>query len=210
MLEGNKYHRGPVGKQFSPFQHQLGHRSESPHSLDRVGPLAARTFEGGRDLRVDPGGRLYPRQRQADRSTGISGRRRTCRGARIFLHGRLSHTFRYCIAAPVRDKNGQAVAALCFMTQPRHGPEQACGHAGRPSLRSAKNIIAALLRNEFRNGELIAARGIACLAPRNLNEPVCCRCSHFRYGSHWASRFTEISMKIKDFLVERWMGPVRA
>ncbi|MDB5830951.1 MAG: IclR family transcriptional regulator [Caballeronia sp.] len=28
----------------------------------------------------------------------------------------LSHTFRYCMAAPVRDKNGQAVAALCFMT----------------------------------------------------------------------------------------------
>jgi DNA-binding IclR family transcriptional regulator len=28
----------------------------------------------------------------------------------------LSHTFRYCMAAPVRDRSGLPVAALCFMT----------------------------------------------------------------------------------------------
>ncbi|WP_244829672.1 IclR family transcriptional regulator [Caballeronia sp. TF1N1] len=36
----------------------------------------------------------------------------------------LSHTFRYCMAAPVRDRSGLAVAALCFMTSRDTDPEK--------------------------------------------------------------------------------------
>ncbi|MDR6444383.1 DNA-binding IclR family transcriptional regulator [Paraburkholderia terricola] len=36
----------------------------------------------------------------------------------------LSHTFRYCMAAPIRDRSGLAVAALCFMTSRDTAPEK--------------------------------------------------------------------------------------
>ncbi|HEY1998353.1 IclR family transcriptional regulator [Paraburkholderia sp.] len=36
----------------------------------------------------------------------------------------LSHTFRYCMAAPIRDRTGLAVAALCFMTSRDTAPEK--------------------------------------------------------------------------------------
>lgn len=36
----------------------------------------------------------------------------------------LSHTFRYCMAAPIRDRAGLAVAALCFMTSRDTAPEK--------------------------------------------------------------------------------------
>jgi len=36
----------------------------------------------------------------------------------------LSHTFRYCMAAPIRDRSGVAVAALCFMTSRDTAPEK--------------------------------------------------------------------------------------
>ena len=36
----------------------------------------------------------------------------------------LSHTFRYCMAAPIHDRTGVAVAALCFMTSRDRDPEK--------------------------------------------------------------------------------------
>lgn len=36
----------------------------------------------------------------------------------------LSHTFRYCMAAPIHDRTGLAVAALCFMTSRDTAPEK--------------------------------------------------------------------------------------
>jgi DNA-binding IclR family transcriptional regulator len=36
----------------------------------------------------------------------------------------LSHTFRYCMAAPIRDRTGLAVAALCFMTSRDTDPDK--------------------------------------------------------------------------------------
>jgi DNA-binding IclR family transcriptional regulator len=36
----------------------------------------------------------------------------------------LSHTFRYCMAAPIRDRTGLPVAALCFMTSRDTAPEK--------------------------------------------------------------------------------------
>jgi DNA-binding IclR family transcriptional regulator len=36
----------------------------------------------------------------------------------------LSHTFRYCMAAPIRDRTGLPVAALCFMTSRDTDPEK--------------------------------------------------------------------------------------
>ncbi|WP_118180246.1 IclR family transcriptional regulator [Paraburkholderia phosphatilytica] len=36
----------------------------------------------------------------------------------------LSHTFRLCMAAPIYDRNGQAVAALCFMTSRDTDPDK--------------------------------------------------------------------------------------
>jgi len=67
-----------------------------------------------------------------DRSTGFLGDVERAAEQGFFCTEGLSHTFRYCMAAPVRDKNGQAVAALCFIDQPRPQTEQAARHAGRP------------------------------------------------------------------------------
>jgi DNA-binding IclR family transcriptional regulator len=36
----------------------------------------------------------------------------------------LSHTFRYCMAAPIRDRTGLPVAALCFMTSRDTDPDK--------------------------------------------------------------------------------------
>jgi DNA-binding IclR family transcriptional regulator len=36
----------------------------------------------------------------------------------------LSHTFRYCMAAPIRDRTSLPVAALCFMTSRDTDPEK--------------------------------------------------------------------------------------
>ena len=44
----------------------------------------------------------------------------------------LSHTFRYCMAAPIRDRTGLPVAALCFMTSRDTDAGQARHDAGRP------------------------------------------------------------------------------
>jgi DNA-binding IclR family transcriptional regulator len=51
----------------------------------------------------------------------------------------LSHTFRYCMAAPIRDRNGLSVAALCFMTS-RDTPEDKRAMMLEDLLSSAKAL----------------------------------------------------------------------